>query len=160
MKKILFAAALCLALSGGAHAAQAPAAQQAGKPVADQPQKETNRSTAVSVQLEGTDSVGSRLATRLKERFNQSSLFRLHGEDEKDGPELRLLLSTSPEFPGRPALGSVYGVCWVFSQGKGYLGYLLGREVGTVNAGDLDELVDKLVERTDGIAAKYNNLWK
>ncbi|MDE7371988.1 MAG: hypothetical protein K2N07_09695, partial [Desulfovibrio sp.] len=71
-----------------------------------------------------------------------------------------VLLNTAPEFPGRPAVGSVYGVCWVFSQGKGYLGYLLAREVGTVNAEDLDALVDKLVERTDGIAAKYGNLWK
>ena len=57
-------------------------------------------------------------------------------------------------------MGSVYGVCWVFSQGKGYLGYLLAREVGTVNYDDLDALVDRLVERTDGIAAKYGNLWK
>lgn len=159
MKKFLCVAVLSLCLAGGAQAAQAPA-PQAGKPVPDSPQKETGRSTAISVQLEGSDSLGSRLATRLRERFNQSSLFRLHADDEKDAPELRLMLSTKPEFPGRPAIGSVYGVCWVFSQGKGYLGYLLGREVGTVNADDLDELVDRLVERTDGIAAKYNNLWK
>ena len=109
---------------------------------------------------EGTDSIGARLGTRLKERFNQSNLFTLNDDEEKDMPKLRLLVSTAPEFPGRPGVGSVYGVSWVFSQGKGYLGYLLAREVGTVNYDDLDALVDRLVERTDGIAAKYGNLWK
>lgn len=140
-------------------AAQA-AAPQAGKPVQDAPQKNVDRTTVVNVQIDGTDSIGARLSTRLKERFNQSSLFRLNADEERDAPELRVLLNTAPEFPSRPGVGSVYGVCWVFSQGKGYLGYLLAREVGTVNADDLDALVDKLVERTDGIAAKYGNLWK
>lgn len=141
-------------------AAQTPAPPQAGKPVEDAPQKSADRTTVVNVRLEGSDSLGARLSTRLKERFNQSSLFRLNADEERDAPELRLLLSTAPEFPARPGVGSVYGVCWVFSQGKGYLGYLLAREVGTVNADDLDALVDRLVERTDGIAAKYANLWK
>lgn len=156
---------LCLCLSaplpaqGAATPAQGAAAQ-AGRPVQDAPQKNADRVTVVNVQSDGTDSIGARLGTRLKERFNQSSLFRLNADEDKDAPELRLLLSTAPEFPSRPSVGSVYGVCWVFSQGKGYLGYLLAREVGTVNADDLDALVDKLVERTDGIAAKYGNLWK
>lgn len=130
-----------------------------GEPVQDLPQAAMDRNTTVSVILDGTDSLGSRLATRLKERFNQSSLFRLNSDEERDAPELRLLLNTAPEFPSRPSVGSVYSVCWVFSQGKGYLGYLLAREIGTVNADDLDSLVDKLVERSDGIAAKYSNLW-
>lgn len=133
---------------------------QAGKPVQDAPKTLTDRTTAISVLMDGTDSLGARLSTRLKERFNQSSLFRLNPGSDQDAPELRLLLNTAPEFPSRPSVGSVYGVCWVFSQGKGYLGYLLAREIGTVNADDLDQLVDKLVERTDGIAAKYGNLWK
>lgn len=136
--------------------AETPA--HAGNPLQDAPKAVADRSTLINVVLDGTDSLGARLSTRLKERFNQSSLFRLNQEEDK--PELRLLLTTAPEFPGRPGLGSVYGVCWVFSQGKGYLGYLLAREVGTVNSEDLDALVDKLVERTDGIAAKYSNLWK
>lgn len=138
----------------------APEAQQPGKPVQDMPKSLPDRSTVISVIMDGTDSLGARLSTRLKERFNQSSLFRLNPEGEKDTPELRLMLDTAPEFPSRPGIGSVYGVCWVFSQGKGYLSYLLAREVGTVNSDDLDALVDKLVERTDGIAAKYSNLWK
>lgn len=129
-------------------------------PVQDEPIKTIDRTTAIRVEVDGTDSLGARLSTKLKERFNQSSLFTLSGDEEKDTPELRLLLKTSPEFPGRPSLGSVYGICWVLSSGKGYLGYLLGRELGTVTAEDMDALVDKLVERTDGIAAKYANLLK
>lgn len=143
-----------------APAAPAETPAQAGKPVQDAPKAVTDRSTLISVVMDGTDSLGARLSTRLKERFNQSSLFRLNPEEDKDRPELRLLLNTAPEFPARPSVGSVYGVCWVFSQGKGYLGYLLAREIGTVNSDDIDALVDKLVERTDGIAAKYSNLWK
>lgn len=151
---------LCLCLAPFTASAAAPEPPVPGQPVEDTPKKLIDRTTAISVIMDGTDSLGARLSTRLKERFNQSSLFRLNSEEEKEAPELRLLLNTAPEFTSRPSVGSVYGVCWVFSQGKGYLGYLLAREVGTVNADDLDSLVDKLVERTDGIAAKYGNLWK
>lgn len=136
------------------------ATPEAGKPLQDEPLAVSNRATSICVITEGTDSLGARLATRLKERFNQSSLFRLTSEDENEGPELRLLLTTQPEFPSRPGLGSIYGVCWVFRQGKGYLGYLLAREIGAITPDEVDGLVDKLVERTDGIAAKYSNLWK
>ena len=156
----LLALALLSQTAYAAAPAQAPANPQPGKPVADLPRSLTDRTTSISVISDGNDSLGSRLSTRLKERFNQSSLFRLNSEEEMDSPELRLLLNTAPEFASRPGVGSIYGVCWVFSQGKGYLGYLLAREIGTVNADDLDALVDKLVERTDGIAAKYGNLWK
>ena len=156
-----FFAILCLcgvlALAGVVQAAQAP---QAGRPVPDAPAKRADRVTMVSVSVEGTDSVGSRLGTLLKERFNSSSLFALNDDEEKDAPKLQLLLSTAPEFPGRPSVGSVYAICWVFKQGKGYLGYLLARDLGTVSAEDAPALVDRLVERTDGIAAKYGSLWK
>lgn len=162
MKSVFFAHFIVAALFFASFPAWAasPAAPVAGQPVQDAPKRAIDRTTAVSVSLDGSDSLGARLATRLKEKFNQSSLFKLNAEGEKDAPELRVLLNTATEFPGRPSVGSVYGVCWVFSQGKGYLGYLLAREIGTVNADDLDALVDKLVERTDGIAAKYGNLWK
>ena len=146
--------ALVLAFNSFAATPQTPA------PALDAPQNSVDRSTVISVVNDGTDTIGARLTTRLRERFNQSSLFKLNSDEDKDAPELRLLLSTAPEFPGRPSVGSVYGVCWVFSQGKGYLTFLLAREIGTVNADDLDGLVDKLVERTDGIAAKHSNLWK
>ena len=110
--------------------------------------------------LDGSDSIGARLGMRLKERFNQSSLFTLNDDEDKDVPKLYLMLDTKPEFPGRPTVGSIYAVSWVFKQGKGYLGYLLARDLGAVGAEDIDALVDKLAERTDGIAAKYSSLWK
>lgn len=161
MKKIIpvLLYAFCLCATGIAWGAS-PTPPVPGKPALDSPHPIPDRTTMVGVVMDGSDSLGARLSTRLKERFNQSSLFQLNADDEKDTPELRLLLNTAPEFPGRPSVGSVYSVCWVFSQGKGYLGYLLARELGTVNADDLDALVDRLVERTDGIAAKYANLWK
>ena len=136
------------------------ASPQPGRPVQDKPENTLNRVTVISVGLEGTDSIGARLGTRLKERFNQSSLFTLNDDEEKDIPKLYLQLETKPEFPGRPAVGSVYSVCWVFKQGKGYLGYLLARDLGTVDSESVEALVDRLVERTDGIAAKYTSLWK
>ncbi|MDE5833480.1 MAG: hypothetical protein K2H64_11000 [Desulfovibrio sp.] len=137
-----------------------PETARPGQPALDAPQKTVDRATGIRVISDGSDTIGARLATRLRERFNQSSLFKLNSEEDKDAPELRLLLTTAPEFPSRPSVGSIYGVCWVFSQGKGYLSFLLAREIGTVNSDDLDGIVDKLVDRTDGIAAKYANLWK
>ena len=158
MKKLFGILTLVCAL---AFCSAALAAQpQAGKPVQDKPEKHLDRVTTVSVALDGSDSIGARLGTRLKERFNQSSLFALNDDEEKDVPKLYLMLDTKPEFPGRPGVGSIYSVSWVLKQGKGYLGYLLARDLGAVNAEDIDALVDKLVERTDGIAAKYGSLWK
>ena len=66
---------------------------------------------------------------------------------------MRLLLSTAPEFKDRPNVGSVYSVCWVFSQGKGYLGFVLARDVGTINNVDLHAKVEKQLERPDAMAA-------
>lgn len=155
MKKVVLLLVLFLA-----YATSAMTAETALVPVQDEPVTQNNRMTVVRVETDGNDSLGMRLATKLKERFNQSSLFALSDDEEKDIPELRLLLKTTPEFPARPNLGSVYGVCWVLSPGKGYLGHLLARDLGTVNGEDMDALVDKLVERTDGIAAKYAKLLK
>lgn len=144
--------ALCVAAPGLALAAEATA----GKAVADKPAKNVERRTTIAVIHEGTDSVGARLSTRLKEAFNASNLFALN---DKDAPKVRLLVNTQPEFPGRPAVGSVYSVIWTFSQSDAHLGYLLAREVGTVNGEDVDALVQQLVERTDGIAVKYAYLF-
>ena len=133
------------------------ATPQAGAPKADKPAKVDARSTPVWVELEGTDSIGARLGMRLKEAFNGSNLFSL---TDKDMPKMRLLVSTQSEFPGRPGVGSVYSICWTFTQGEGYLGYLLAREVGTLTYEEIDALVNRLVERTDGLSVKYSNLWK
>ena len=137
MKKIATLALCVLMLALTAPAVQA-ATPQAGAPKADKPAKVDARSTPVWVELEGTDSIGARLGMRLKEAFNGSNLFSL---TDKDMPKMRLLVSTQSEFPGRPGVGSVYSICWTFTQGEGYLGYLLAREVGTLTYEEIDALV-------------------
>ena len=144
MKKIATLALCVLMLALTAPVIQA-ATPQAGAPKADKPAKVDARSTPVWVELEGTDSIGARLGMSLT---------------DKDMPKMRLLVSTQSEFPGRPGVGSVYSICWTFTQGEGYLGYLLAREVGTLTYEEIDALVNRLVERTDGLSVKYSNLWK
>lgn len=138
-----------------APASAADAGRQTAIP--DKPGKSDTLVTPIAVELEGTDSIGARLGMRLKERFNQSNLFRLIEANER---KMRVLVSTRSEFPERPGVGSVYSVCWVFTERDDLLSFLLARELGTVNYEEIDALVDKIVERSDGIAVKYRNLWK
>jgi len=115
------------------------------------------RNTPIAVEMEGSDSIGSKLATRLKEAFNASNLFTLSA---KDTPKLRVLIATTPEFPSRPAVGSAYCVVWLFSQSEGTLRHFLMREVGVVSADNVDALAAQLVERTDGLAVRYGYLFQ
>ncbi|MGJ3521686.1 hypothetical protein ACR4XJ_01495 [Nitratidesulfovibrio sp. D1] len=133
------------------------AAEAAPKAVADKPAPNVDRAVQVAVELEGTDSLGARLAFRLKDVFNASSLFVL---SEKDAPKIRVLLSTTPEFPSRPAVGSAYSVVWVFSQSEGTLRHYLAREVGVVTAETVEDLVAHIAERTDGISVRYGYLFQ
>ncbi|MDR0466741.1 MAG: hypothetical protein LBH94_05235 [Deltaproteobacteria bacterium] len=165
--KCLFSSCLlvvALTFSGGAFAAEpGPGAaggktqQQPAKAQPDTPVKAEARNTAVAVIHEGVDSIGARLATRLKEAFNASNLFRL---EEKDQPKMRLLLNTLSEFPSRPGAGSVYSITWTFSQSEGHLAYLLARDVGVLTMEEVDALIHRLLERTDGIGVKYGYLFK
>ena len=147
---------LFLLLAGFASESMAaPATAPAAVP--NSPAKVDARVTAVDVASEGTDSIGARLSTALKEKFNTSSLFRLGSDNE---PKLVLLVSTNPEFPTRPQVGSVYSIIWAYSQKANYLPMLLGHEVGTVSMEDIDALVARIVEKTDGLSVKYGYLWK
>lgn len=142
-----------LALAPNAFAAP----EQNATNVPNQPTKVDARVTAVAVQHEGTDSIGARLSTALKEKFNTSSLFRLSSESE---PKMTLLVTTAAEFETRPNVGSVYSLIWVYSQTENYLPMILAREVGTVSMEEIDALVARVVERTDGLSVKYGYLWK
>ena len=135
MKKLCTALAVLCLLCGGFLTTPALAAQadQAGKPQPDKPAKADARVTAVTVIAEGTDSIGAKLVTGLKEAFNQSNLFALN---EKDEPKLQLLVTTQPEFPSRPNVGSVYSVCWVFKQGEGYLNARTALPSSTATSGN------------------------
>jgi len=165
MKYLLYPCLFVLVLTfSGVHAADAATAAVSGKvqqPPAkaqpDTPAKADIRSTAVAVIHEGVDSIGARLATRLKEAFNASNLFRLEDQDQ---PKMRLLLNTLSEFPSRPGVGSVYSVTWVFSQSEGHLAFLLARDVGVLTLDEVDALTFNLLERTDGIAVRYGYLFK
>lgn len=156
LEKILARTFLFLLLAGFASESMAaPATAPAAVP--NSPAKVDARVTAVDVQSEGTDSIGARLSTALKEKFNTSSLFRLGSDNE---PKLVLLVRTNPEFPTRPQVGSVYSIIWAYSQKANYLPMLLGHEVGTVSMEDIDALVARVVEKTDGLSVKYGYLWK
>lgn len=138
-----------------AFAAQAPA-PAASKPVADKPAAAVDRTTPVAVEHEGTDTLGTKYAFALKSAFNASSLFSLSAND---APKLKVFISTVAEFPSRPNIASAYSIVWTFSQAEGTLSFLLAREVGLVTPEELDALVAKTAEHTDGIAAKYGYLF-
>lgn len=153
----LIAAALFSGFTEFSFGQIAQAAEAAPKAVADKPAPNVDRAVQVAVELEGTDSLGARLAFRLKDTFNASSLFVL---SEKDAPKIRVLLSTTPEFPSRPPVGSAYSVVWVFSQSEGTLRHYLAREVGVVTAESVEDLVAHIAERTDGISVRYGYLFQ
>ena len=156
MKRLASAALLTFALALSFSAFPALAADAAA-PVPNKPGPAVERKTPVAVEYEGTDSIGSRLATRVKEAFNSSNLFSL---TEKDTPKIRVLISTAPEFPSRPGVGSAYAVVWVFSQSESTLRHYLIREVGVLTGDEVNDLAAKIVERTDGLAVRYGYLFQ
>ena len=131
-----------------AFAADAPAKTDAAIP--DKPTRITERNTPVAVEYEGNDSIGSRLATRVKETLNSSNLFSLTDKD----------IATQPEFKDRPGVGSAYAVVWVFSQSENILRHYLTREVGVVTPDEINGLAAKLVEETDSLATRYGYLFQ
>ena len=158
MKRRLFAIVFILGLFtsvGFGTAAGAENLATARDTVADTPSALGSRSTVVAVEHDGSDTIGAQLSFELKGLFNRSSLFKL---SEKDGPKIRLLLSTSSEFPSRPHIASAYAAVWTFSQGEGTLSFFLSREVGLVGADEVDSLAARLAEKTDGIAVRYGYL--
>lgn len=111
----------------------------------------------VYVDLQGTDSIGSKLAYQMREKFNSSSQFTL---TDKDQPKIIIILGTTPEFAERPAIGSAYSVIWLYyANPKSYNSYLT-HEVGVVSPENIEGLVDTLVERTTGVSAKYSYLFE
>jgi hypothetical protein len=137
--------------------AACPAAAQESSPLPDIPvMRLTERHTPVAVEHEGSDSIGSRLSTRVKELMNGSNLFMLQ---ETDKPKFRILLSTVPEFASRPGVGSAYSVVWVFSLSEATLRHYLAREVGVLTAEEVNETAARIVERTDGLAVRYGYLF-
>lgn len=148
--KFLASLCLCFSLMGVQNFAVA------ADPVPNTPQKINQRLSPVMVEFEGIDSIGSRLATRLKELYNSSNLFLLEG---KDVPKFRVLISSAPEFETRPQIGSAYSIVWLFSLSDATLRHYLSMEVGVVSGDDVNDLAAKIVEKTDTIAMKYAYLF-
>ncbi len=130
---------------------------KAGAPKINNPTSTDIRNAKVSVLHEGTDTIGIRLSTKLKELFNSSNLFNLNEENVK---KIRIMVTSKSEFKDRPHVGSVYSVLWVYSQSNSHLGYLLEQEVGVLSPEDVNDVASRIVERTDGLAVKYNYLFK
>lgn len=149
-KQAMTLGALLMAFASPAFAAPEAAT------LADKPIKMTERHTPVSVEAEGSDSLGARLSTRVKELFNSSNLFKL---EETDTPKFRVLISTVPEFASRPGVGSAYSVVWVFSLSESTLRHYLFRQVGVMTADEVNDVAAKIVEETDKIATRYNYLF-
>lgn len=114
-------------------------------------------SAPVAVVHDNVDQMGTRLAFKIKETFNASTLFSLSAKDEK---KIKLVLTTSPEFPGRPQVGSVYAAVWVFSGGEAVLTHFLASEAGTVDAATADATAEALAGRTTAIAEQYAYLFE
>lgn len=152
MKFGKIAASLCMGLSLFAVQNFAYGAES----IPNTPQKINQRLSPVMVEFEGVDSIGSRLATRLKELFNASNLFQLEGDDV---PKFRIVISSVPEFESRPNIGSAYSVVWLFSLSDATLRHYLSVHVGVVSGDDVNDLAAKLVEKTDTIAMKYAYLF-
>ncbi len=125
--------------------------------IQDTPAKAVERSTPVTIEFDGTDSIGSRLAMRLKETFNASNLFEL---SEDDVPKIRVLLATKPEFESRPGVGSAYSVIWLFSQSETTLRHFLVSELGLLTPDQVDNVAATIIEKTDGLAVRYRYLFQ
>ena len=116
----------------------------------------TGRSTTVAVDHQGSDEVGVRLAFHMKEILNKATLFELAAGDGKK--KIKVELFTKEEFEGRPGLGSVYGVVWLYSEGEGSLSYYLAGRVGVADAARVREAAEALVAETQGVAVRYSYL--
>lgn len=115
------------------------------------------QATPIAVAHEGTDSLGAKLSYQLKEIFNSGTLFALNDKDE---PKLQLIITTASEFPSRPGVGSVYSVVWLYTERSSVLSNYLAHEVGAFSADTLQELADRLAERTSGLAAKHSYIFR
>lgn len=146
--------AIFIVLLSSAIATQ-PNKTESPEPILNKPEKTTKRNTTISIEFEGTDSIGSKLSTRIKELMNASNLFTL---TEKDSPKIRILLATISEFPQRPSVGSAYSVVWLFSQSETTLRHFLSREIGVLTADEVDQVAAMIVEQTDALAVRYGYL--
>lgn len=166
---VLLFALLCCSASFAHAAAKSTASGQMRMSAEATPEADTNNAklaaaraaikagaTPISVQHDGTDTLGAKLAFQLKETFNSGTLFILN---EADVPKLQLLISSVAEFPSRPGVGSVYTVIWLYSERSTVFSSYLAHDKGVITPDDLDDMASKLAARTAGIVAKHSYLF-
>lgn len=124
--------------------------------VPNTPRDVNKKISPVYVEFEGNDSIGSLLSTRLKEHFNTSNLFVL---ERNDVPKFRILVSSVSEFETRPTIGSAYSVIWLFSLSDATLRHYLAMDLGVISADGVNDLVARLVEKTDSLVTRYDYLF-
>ena len=115
--------------------------------------RKTERRTPVVVEFEGNDAIGVTLFSRLQAKINSATPANAARE-----AKFRILLSTAAEFPSRPGVGSVYAVVWTLALSEGSMEYYLVRDLGIVTPDTVDAVVDRIVSRTEGVAARYGYL--
>ncbi len=116
-------------------------------------QVKKERRTPVIVEYEGNDSIGNSLFTMLKGAIDGSNPASPARE-----AKFRILLSTTSEFPSRPDVGSIYSAVWTLSMSEGAMEYFLVRDLGVVTPATMDEVVSRIIGRTDGVSARYGYL--
>ncbi|MBU1002147.1 MAG: hypothetical protein KKE73_06455 [Proteobacteria bacterium] len=129
----------------------------ASKALPNTPSAAKKNATPVAVIHSNDDQLGSRLAYQLKEIFNTSSLFTLTAKDEA---KIKLLVSTKPEFPSRPQVGSVYSVIWIFSASENVLTHYLASETDIIDAANVAAAAEALAGRTTAVADQYAYLFE
>jgi hypothetical protein len=112
--------------------------------------------TPVGVEHDGTDTLGAKLAFRLKEIFNSGTLFAL---TDGDVPKLQILIGSVPEFPSRPGVGSLYSVIWLYSERSTVFSSYLAHDKGIITPDDLEDLAARIAARTGGIVARHSYLF-
>ena len=116
-------------------------------------QVKKERRTPVIVEYEGNDSIGNLLFTRLKAAIDSGNPASPSRE-----AKFRILLSTTSEFPSRPEVGSVYSAVWTLSMSEGAMEYYLVRDLGIVTPAAMDDVVSRILGRTEGVSARYGYL--
>ncbi|HJD97070.1 hypothetical protein [Mailhella massiliensis] len=115
--------------------------------------RKAERRTPVIVEFEGNDAIGVTLFSRLQSKINSENPAAPARE-----AKFRILLSTAAEFPSRPGVGSVYAVVWTLALSEGSMEYYLVRDLGIVTPDTVDAVVERIVSRTEGVAARYGYL--
>ena len=118
--------------------------------------KESGR-TPIQIRHENTDRVGRRLVFHMRERFNESGLFRLSDREEE---KIVLHVKTRTEFPDRPGISSIYALTWTFSYGGDVLSNYLRSRTGIAGSEALKSLAEELAAQTQEISTRYSYLFE